>query len=577
MTFGATTLTYAQLNARANRLAHRLRRAGVGPDGTVAVCLHRSEELPVTLLGVLKAGGAYVPVDPDYPIERQRYVLTHSGASVLITEPCLADRFTGYPGEVLRTDASAGTGPETDPEPLAGPDHLAYVIYTSGSTGHPKGVRVTHGAIVNTLAAMRERPGLTSDGTMLAMASFAFDMSVPELFLPLVVGARMLLVGRDVGYDAPRLAALLAAEGVTLAQGTPATWRLLIESGWAGLPGLTAVCGGEAVSAPLARQLAERVGTLWNLYGPTEAAVWSTMERLEPDLAQLSIGRPIGNVRAYVLDPRLRPAPVGVLGELYLGGAGLARDYHGDPDLTAQRFVSDPFSAGRLYRTGDLGRWLADGRIEFVGRSDSQVKVRGFRIELGEIEAVLRRHPEVRDTAVVVREDDGEKSVVAYLTLTTGTAADGDGSDGGAAGQPVPDFDADPTPWRAFARTYLPDYMVPSAFVVLDRMPLSANRKVDRAALPAPVRGGAGVGAAPPDTPLRAALAKRWAAVLGYDTVGIDDDFFDLGGDSFKAIKALAGNDPAISVLDLFRHPTIRSLTEHLDATGGPPGGCCTS
>ncbi|MEU1394771.1 amino acid adenylation domain-containing protein [Micromonospora zamorensis] len=572
VTFGATTLTYAQLNARANRLAHRLRRAGVGPDGTVAVCLHRSEELPVTLLGVLKAGGAYVPVDPDYPIERQRYVLTHSGASVLITEPGLADRFTGYPGEVLRTDASAGTGPETDPEPLAGPDHLAYVIYTSGSTGHPKGVRVTHGAIVNTLAAMRERPGLTSDGTMLAMASFAFDMSVPELFLPLVVGARMLLVGRDVGYDAPRLAALLAAEGVTLAQGTPATWRLLIESGWAGLPGLTAVCGGEAVSAPLARQLAERVGALWNLYGPTEAAVWSTMERLEPDLTHLSVGRPIGNVRAYVLDPRLRPAPVGVLGELYLGGAGLARDYHGDPDLTAQRFVSDPFSAGRLYRTGDLGRWLADGRIEFVGRSDSQVKVRGFRIELGEIEAVLRRHPEVRDTAVVVREDDGEKSVVAYLTLTTGTTADGDGPDGGAAGQPMPDFDADPTPWRAFARTYLPDYMVPSAFVVLDRMPLSANRKVDRAALPAPVRGGAGVGAAPPDTPLRAALAKRWAAVLGYDTVGIDDDFFDLGGDSFKAIKALAGNDPAISVLDLFRHPTIRSLTEHLDATGGSAG-----
>ncbi|MBQ1017583.1 amino acid adenylation domain-containing protein [Micromonospora sp. D93] len=572
VTFGATTLSYAQLNAQANRLAHRLRRAGVGPDGTVAVCLNRSERLPGTLLGVLKAGGAYVPVDPDYPIERQRYVLTHSGAGVLITEPGLADRFAGYAGEVLLTDATPKDGPETEPEPLAGPEHLAYVIYTSGSTGHPKGVRVTHGAVVNTLAAMRERPGLTSDGTMLAMASFAFDMSVPELFLPLVVGARMLLVGRDVGYDAPRLSALLAAEGVTLAQGTPATWRLLIESGWAGLPGLTAVCGGEAVSASLARQLADRVGALWNLYGPTEAAVWSTMERLDPDVTRLTIGRPIGNMRAYVLDPQLSPAPVGVLGELYLGGAGLARDYLGDSDLTAQRFVPDPFADGRLYRTGDLGRWLADGRIEFVGRSDSQVKVRGFRIELGEIEAVLRRHPAVRDSAVVVREDDGEKSVVAYLTLATRAAADVDEPNGPAASDPVPDFDADPTPWRAFARTYLPDYMIPSAFVVLDRMPLSANRKVDRAALPAPVRGGAGVGAAPPDTPLRKALAQRWATVLGYDTVGIDDDFFDLGGDSFKAIKALAGNDPAISVLDLFRHPTIRALTEHLDATGGAAG-----
>ncbi|MEV1145696.1 amino acid adenylation domain-containing protein [Micromonospora sp. NPDC049799] len=572
VTFGTTTLSYAQLNTRANRLAHRLRRAGVGPDDTVAVCLNRSEDLPVTLVGVLKAGGAYVPVDPDYPIERQRYVLTHSGATVLVTEAGLADRFAGYAGEVLLAGGVPDAEPDTDPEPLAGPDHLAYVIYTSGSTGRPKGVRVTHGAVVNTLAAMRQRPGLTSDGTMLAMASFAFDMSVPELFLPLVVGARMLLVGRDVGYDAPRLAALLGAEGVTLAQGTPATWRLLIESGWTGLPGLTAVCGGEAVSAPLARQLAERVGALWNLYGPTEAAVWSTMERLGPGFGHLTIGRPIGNMRAYLLDPQLSPVPVGALGELYLGGAGLARDYLGDPDLTAQRFVPDPFSDGRLYRTGDLGRWLADGRIEYVGRSDSQVKVRGFRIELGEIEAVLRRHPSVRDTAVVVREDDGEKSIVAYLTLTSGAAADAAGPDAGATPAPVPDFDVDPAPWRAFARTYLPDYMIPSVFVVLDRMPLSANRKVDRAALPAPVRGGAGVGATPPDTPLRKALAQRWAAVLGYDSVGIDDDFFDLGGDSFKAIKALAGNDPAISVLDLFRHPTIRSLTEHLDATGGSVG-----
>ncbi|MFG2053057.1 amino acid adenylation domain-containing protein [Micromonospora sp. NPDC048930] len=569
VTFGATTLSYAQLNSRANRLAHRLRRAGVGPDVTVAVCLHRSADLPVTLVGVLKAGGAYVPVDPEYPIERQRYVLTHSNAAVLVTEADLADRFAGYAGEVLHAGAAADGEPETDPAPLAGPDDLAYVIYTSGSTGRPKGVRVTHGAVVNTLAAMRERPGLTSDGTMLAMASFAFDMSVPELFLPLVVGARMLMVGRDVAYDAARLADLLATEGVTLAQGTPATWRLLIESGWTGLPGLTAVCGGEAVSAPLARQLAERVGTLWNLYGPTEAAVWTTMERVETGFTHLTIGRPIGNMRVHVLDPQLSPAPVGVLGELYLGGAGLARDYHGDPVLTAQRFVPDPNGQGRLYRTGDLGRWLPDGRIEFVGRTDSQVKVRGFRIELGEIESVLRRHPSVRDTAVVVREDDGEKTIVAYLTLT-GTAepdADPDEESGVTA-----DFDVDPAPWRAFARTYLPDYMVPSAFVMLDRMPLNANRKVDRAALPAPRRGGAGAGAAPPDTPLRKALAERWAAVLGYDSVGIDDDFFDLGGDSFKAIKALAGNDPAISVLDLFRYPTIRSLTEHLDATGGAAG-----
>ncbi|MFG1677080.1 amino acid adenylation domain-containing protein [Micromonospora sp. NPDC049282] len=565
VTFGPTTLDYATLDARANRLAHRLRRAGVGPDVPVAVCLPRSPDLPVALLGVLKAGGAYVPVDPEYPVERQRYVLAHSGAPVLVTDPGLADRFAGFDGTVVPPGAAGE--PDTAPAPSAGPDHLAYLIYTSGSTGRPKGVRVTHGAVVNTLAAMRDRPGLTRDGTMLAMASFAFDMSVPELFLPLVVGARMLLVDRDVAYDASRLAALLAAERVTLAQGTPTTWRLLIESGWTGTPGLTAVCGGEAVPAPLARQLAGRVDALWNLYGPTEAAVWATMDRITPDDTRPTIGRPIGNMRAHVLDAASHPVPVGVLGEIHLGGPGLARDYHGDPALTAARFVPDPHGGGggRLYRTGDLGRRLADGRIEFLGRGDSQVKVRGFRIELGEIEAVLRRHDAVRDAAVVVREDAGEKSVVAYLTLAGGPEPD-------AGSELTADFAADPAPWRAYARTWLPDYMVPSAFVPLNRMPLNANGKVDRAALPAPRRDRAAAGAGEPDTPLRAALARRWAEVLGYDRVGIDDDFFDLGGDSFRAIKALAGSDPAISVLDLFRHPTIRALTEHLDATGGSAG-----
>ncbi|WP_441338480.1 non-ribosomal peptide synthetase [Micromonospora sp. NBS 11-29] len=565
VTFGGTTLDYATLDARANRLAHRLRRAGVGPDVPVAVCLPRSHELPVTLLGVLKAGSAYVPVDPEYPVQRQRYVLAHSGATVLVTDAGRTERFDDFAGTVVRAGADAAGEPDTAPPPTAGPEHLAYLIYTSGSTGRPKGVRVSHGAVVNTLAAMRERPGLTRDGTMLAMASFAFDMSVPELFLPLVVGARMLLVDRDVAYDASRLAGLLAAERVTLAQGTPTTWRLLIESGWTGAPGLTAVCGGEAVPAPLARQLAERVDALWNLYGPTEAAVWATMDRITPDESRPTIGRPIGNMRVHVRDAAMNPAPVGVPGEIYLGGPGLARDYHDDPALTAQRFVPDPDGGGRLYRTGDLGRWLADGRIEFLGRADSQVKVRGFRIELGEIEAVLRRHDAVRDAAVVVREDAGEKSVVAYLTLAGTPEPD--------AGHAVTaDVTADPAPWRAYARTWLPDYMVPAAFVPLNRMPLNANGKVDRAALPAPHRDRATVGAGEPDTPLRAALARRWAEVLGYERVGIDDDFFDLGGDSFRAIKALAGSDPAISVLDLFRHPTIRALTAHLDATGGSAG-----
>jgi amino acid adenylation domain-containing protein len=565
VTFENTTLSYAELNARANVLAHRLRKAGVGPDTPVAVSLERSERLIVALLGILKAGGAYVPVDPSYPIERRRYVLDDSRAAVLVTEESLAGQFPEFAGELLFCDGTgpgskpSGSGPaKTNPEPLTTPDHLAYVIYTSGSTGRPKGVRIRQAGLVNVLMAMREKPGIGADDNMLAMTSYAFDMSVPDLFLPLVVGARIVMASRDVAYDATRLTDLLDAEGVTLMQATPATWRLLIASGWAGRPGLRAICGGEAVPAPLARDLAERVYELWNMYGPTEATVWATAERIERGAPEVTIGRPLANSRVYLLDAAMRPVPVGVVGELYLGGTGLARDYLGQPELTAERFVADPFGDGRLYRTGDLGRYRRDGRIEFLGRNDSQVKVHGYRIELGEIESLLQRHPAVRASAVVVREDAGEPVIVAYLSPRPDTV-DGTGGDETTGS----------APWRTYLRTYLPDYMVPVAFVVLDALPLTTNRKVDRNALPAWRRGGEGAGGAAPQTPLQRALVARWAEVLGYETVGIDDDFFDLGGDSFKAIKALRGLETPISVLDLFRHTTIRSLTGHVESSAG--------
>ncbi|MFF0370051.1 amino acid adenylation domain-containing protein [Micromonospora sp. NPDC005087] len=558
VTFGSTTLTYAQLNVRANRLARRLCRVGVGRDTTVAVSLERSADLLVALLAVLKAGGAYVPLDPSYPLDRQRWVLTHSQAVALVTEAGPAESFADFPGPVLRVDAP-GDAVESchDLEPVTAPDDLAYVLYTSGSTGRPKGVRVSHASVVNLLTAMADVPGLNADDTLVALTTFAFDISVLELFLPLVVGARVVVAGRDVGYDAGALAELLRAEEATVLQATPATWRLLLAAGWTGEPGLRALCGGEALPAPLARDLAPRVGELWNMYGPTEATIWSTVARIDAD-ADVTIGRPIANTRAYVLDGALRPVPVGVVGELYLGGAGVARDYLDQPALTADRFLPDPFDArpgARLYRTGDLARYRPDGRLECLGRNDSQVKVRGFRIELGEIEAALHRHPAVRESAVVVRDLDSEPALVGYLALNAGA------DDPGAGG------------WRAFLREWLPDHMVPAVFVRLDALPLTANGKLDRAALPAPERGGARIGGelAAPATPVQAALADRWAQVLGYDRVGIDDDFFDLGGDSFTAIRALAGSEPPISVLDLFRHPTIRGLTAHLDADAGAP------
>ncbi|MFG3422746.1 amino acid adenylation domain-containing protein [Micromonospora sp. NPDC048063] len=558
VTFAGRTLSYAELNVRANRLARRLRRVGVGPDVTVAVSMERSADLLVALLGVLKSGGAYVPLDPSYPLDRQRWVLDHSRAAVLVTEPGLADRFADFAGPVLRVDdPSLAVECAADPVPVTTPAHLAYVLYTSGSTGRPKGVRVSHASVVNLLTAMRHAPGLTADDTLVALTTFAFDISVLELFLPLVVGARVVVAGRDVGYDAAGLAALLRAEGATVVQATPATWRLLIASGWTGMPGLRALCGGEALPPPLAHDLAARVGELWNMYGPTEATIWATTARIAPDAPEVTIGRPIANLRAYVLDEALRPVPVGVVGELWLGGAGVARDYLDQPGLTADRFRPDPYAdrpGARLYRTGDLARWRPDGTIECLGRNDSQVKVRGHRIELGEIEAALQRHPAVRESAVVVRDIDGEPALVAYLAPRPEPPDEGAGR------------------WRAFLRDWLPDYMVPTTYVPLDALPLTDNGKVDRRALPAPERGGprGDVGAAPA-TPLQAALAERWAQVLGYDRVGIDDDFFDLGGDSFTAIRALSGIEPPISVLDLFRHPTIRGLTGHADTAAGEP------
>ncbi|MEH1166758.1 amino acid adenylation domain-containing protein [Micromonospora sp. CPCC 205539] len=559
VTCGSTTLTYAQLNVRANRLARRLRRIGVARGDTVAVSLERSADLLVALLAVLKAGGAYVPLDPSYPLDRQRWVLTHSKAAALVTEAGPTESFADFAGPVLRVD-DPGAAVESchDLEPVTGPEDLAYVLYTSGSTGRPKGVRVSHASVVNLLTAMAHTPGLDADDTLVALTTFAFDISVLELFLPLIVGARVVVAGRDVGYDAGALAELLRAEGATVLQATPATWRLLLAAGWSGQPGLRALCGGEALPAPLARELAPRVAELWNMYGPTEATIWSTVARIGRD-ADVTIGRPIANTRAYVLDSALRPVPVGVVGELYLGGAGVARDYLDQPSLTADRFLPDPFGdrpGARLYRTGDLARYRPDGRLECLGRNDSQVKVRGFRIELGEIEAALHRHPAVRESAVVVRDLDGEPALVGYLALRTGADDPGPGG------------------WRTFLRDWLPDHMVPAVFVRLDALPLTANGKLDRAALPAPERGGArtGVELAAPATPVQAALAERWAQVLGYDRVGIDDDFFDLGGDSFTAIRALAGTEPPISVLDLFRHPTIRGLTADLDGDAGTPG-----
>ncbi|MEK2494649.1 amino acid adenylation domain-containing protein [Kitasatospora purpeofusca] len=421
---GAEALDYAELDRRSDRLAARLRGRGVGRDVLVGVCTERSTDLVVALLAVLKSGGAFVPIDPEFPPERIAYMLADSGLPVLLTQRPVAERLPASGAEVLCLDEPYEE-PAAEPakDPAVAEDDLAYVIYTSGSTGQPKGVQVPHRALANFLRSMRERPGLTAGDTLLAVTTHSFDISLLELLLPLVTGARVVVAERGTAADGERLSRLLAASGASVVQATPSTWRMLLDAGWPGAPGLKALAGGEALPAELARRLRSGGVELWNMYGPTETTIWSAVAEVGD--GPISIGAPIANTELHVLDDQGRLTPPGVPGELYIGGAGLARGYLGRPELTAERFVPHPFGAGpqdRLYRTGDLVRRRRDGGIEFLGRLDHQVKVRGFRIELGEIESELARRPEVGHAVVTVHEDvPGDQRLVAYVV----PAADG--------------------------------------------------------------------------------------------------------------------------------------------------------
>jgi amino acid adenylation domain-containing protein/non-ribosomal peptide synthase protein (TIGR01720 family) len=552
-------LTYGELNRRADQLARRLRLLGVGPEACVALLLQRSVEMMVALLGVLKAGGAYVPLDPNFPPARLSFMLEDSRARVLLTQRRLAGILAEHstptvyieePGEEKSPSGVAEVA-GLKPEQLAhdvGPENLAYVIYTSGSTGTPKGVAIAHRSIVNFLSTMRRRPALRPSDCLAAVTTLSFDISLLELFLPLAIGARVEVVSRAAASDGRALAARLAACGATVMQATPATWRLLLAAGWSGA--LKALCGGERLTENLAEELAARAGEVWNMYGPTETTVWSSVAEVKGDQARVSLGHPIANTQFYVLSAGLRPVPVGVAGELYIGGEGVARGYLNRPALTAEKFVPDSFSAepgARLYRTGDTVRYLPGGELEYVGRADAQVKVRGYRIELGEIEVALREHEGTGEACVLAREDAaGGKRLVAYLVA--------DGEQRPTTGE-----------LRAFLQGKLPDYMIPSAFITLDELPLTPNGKVDRRALPEPghERPELGGGYVAPRTAAEVALAGIWSEVLGVEEVGVHDNFFELGGDSILTIQIVSKAEHAglsFAPRLLFQHQTIAEL-----------------
>ncbi|QAS09309.1 nonribosomal peptide synthetase DhbF [Bacillus subtilis] len=550
-------VNYRKLNEEANRLARLLIEKGIGPEQFVALALPRSPEMVASMLGVLKTGAAYLPLDPEFPADRISYMLEDAKPSCIITTEEIAASLPdnlAVPELVLDQAVTQEIikrySPE-NPDVSVSLDHPAYIIYTSGSTGRPKGVVVTQKSLSNFLLSMKEAFSLGEEDRLLAVTTVAFDISALELYLPLISGAQIVIAKKETIREPQALAQMIENFDINIMQATPTLWHALVTSEPEKLRGLRVLVGGEALPSGLLQALQDLHCSVTNLYGPTETTIWSAAAFLEEGLKGVPpIGKPIWNTQVYVLDNGLQPVPPGVVGELYIAGTGLARGYFHRPDLTAERFVADPYGppGTRMYRTGDQARWRADGSLDYIGRADHQIKIRGFRIELGEIDAVLANHPHIEQAAVVVREDQpGDKRLAAYV---------------------VADAAIDTAELRRYMGASLPDYMVPSAFVEMDELPLTPNGKLDRKALPAP-DFSTSVSDRAPRTPQEEILCDLFAEVLGLARVGIDDSFFELGGHSLLAarlmsrIREVMGAE--LGIAKLFDEPTVAGLAAHLD------------
>ena len=554
ITCNGRALSYAELDDMSSKLARHLMARGI--TGLVGVMLDRSVALPAALMGILKAGCAYVPLDPAYPVARLEQIIADAGLAGLVTRGELAERLPDSNLPCIDMDrlrvGDEGRLPEVSP------NEPAYVIFTSGSTGRPKGVEIPHRALVNLLWAMRDRPGINSDDVLLAVTTISFDIAALELFLPLIVGARLVVATAEQTIDGRELLALMDRERVTMLQATPVTWELLIDAGWRSSPKLKMLCGGEALSRRLADQLLQRGGELWNLYGPTETTIWSAAHRIEAGIGPVPIGGLIANTQFYVVDARGGPVPAGAPGELLIGGDGVATGYLGRDDLTAARFVADrfrPAAGGRLYHTGDIVRMRRPGEFEYLGRTDHQVKLRGFRIELGEIEAAARSNPEVAEAIATVYRPDGGEPILSLYAVVTATCRL-------SAELLIEQLR------RGLVET-LPGYMQPERITLLERLPRTPNGKMDRQALPAPIplERARSSGATPLDATERR-LADIWQDVLGLDEIDKDADFFELGGHSLLAARLLVRIEAAfgqkISLASLFKAPSLAAMAQLL-------------
>jgi amino acid adenylation domain-containing protein len=568
-------LGYRDLVERVHQLARELIARGVTKGDRVALEMERGFDMVVALLAVLESGGAYVPLDPTHPLDRNAFILADAAPRVVLTDGDRIGRVVGHTFDVLDVRDRAAASPEPC-GPIAAPDDLAYVIYTSGSTGQPKGVEITHRSLSNFLHAMRAAPGVRGSDRLLAVTTLAFDIAALELLLPLVTGASVEIADAKATRDPDALIERIEEGRASIMQATPATWRMLIDAGWKGSRNLKVLCGGEPLPRDLADALLERSASVWNMYGPTETTIWSTIHAVRYGGHVVPIGEPIDNTTAYVVDARMEPVPIGVTGELLIGGPGVARGYRGRPGLTAERFVPDPFVPGaRVYRTGDLARRLPTGELVCLGRTDFQVKIRGFRIELAEVEAALRAHADVREAAVIAKDEGGERRLVALLEVRRRI---------------------DPAELRAHLEAMLPSYMIPSRFVSLEALPRLPNGKLDRKALPA-LDAASGPPSEPPRGPVEETMAKVFAELVGSNHVGRFDSFFDLGGNSISAVRLVNRLEKTLGVRvplgTVFQSPTIADLARLVvvdapiagagkepavirlaDGPGGPPLFC---
>jgi len=559
ITFGEQKISYKQLNRQANQLARLLIKNGVKKADCVAFALDRSVEMLVSLLAIMKTGAVYIPLDPQFPLNRINYMLEDSKAVVLLTSLKYKGHYESGAKELILEDEwqNLAEYDTTDPEVVVDDNNLVYILYTSGSTGNPKGVQIAHHNLVNFLISMQKAPGITGNDKLLAVTTISFDIAGLEIFLPLITGAEIVLVDSATAKDGHALLDIIKKDDVTIMQATPYTWRIMLEAGWSEKNPIKVICGGEALPQDLAQKLLTRASSLWNVYGPTETTVWSTIKHLTTDDKVISIGRPINNTSIYILDKFLKPLAPGVAGEIYIGGDGVAKGYLNRPELTAEKFLDDPFSkvpGTKMYRTGDLGKFMHNGEIECLGRMDAQVKIRGYRIETGEIEFQLEKENDIKEAVVIARPDQlGVDKLVAFVVLdpenTANTAAQVQN-------------------WKESLKKSVPDYMVPDNFITIPAMPLTPNGKVDRKAL---AKHGAVITEethiyVAPRTDIEKILTNIWIEYLGVKKIGVHDNFFELGGHSLIAVKIMGRIEKEtgkrLPLATLFESPTVERLAQ---------------